>query len=186
VPLPSQFNPRISPAVQSVVLKALEKDPSERFQQATELSATLDLAVAAQTPVLPERQPSGPHPTPGRASAGPRGSAVRCPRCHQPNAANQRFCSSCGLPLGQAPYGQTPSGGPAPHAGPAQQTGRFVRCPHCQSLNRPIDRYCTTCGSTLPAGVPVGAPSGGVSCQGCGARNAPNQRYCTTCGQPIA
>jgi serine/threonine-protein kinase len=190
VPLPSQFNPRISPAVQSVVLKALEKDPSERFQQATELSAALDLAVAAQTPVLPgvpERRLSGPlsmpHQTAGRApaSGGQRSGAVHCPRCHQPNPPQQRFCSSCGLPLGQLP-----TGAPAPRSGPAQPSGQLVRCPHCHSLNRPIDRFCTTCGSTLTTSVPIGAPSGGVSCHACGSRNGPTQRFCTTCGQPLA
>ena len=33
VPPPSRLNPRISPAVQAVVLKALEKNPADRFSR---------------------------------------------------------------------------------------------------------------------------------------------------------
>jgi eukaryotic-like serine/threonine-protein kinase len=188
VPPPSQFNPRISPAVQSVVLKAVEKDPSERFQRALELSAALDLAVAAQTPVPPgarEWPTSGPassvHVVAGRAPASrvSRERIVYCPRCHEPNASGQRFCTSCGMPL--AP---TPSAQPAPPSGPPQGTGRRVSCPRCQALNRPIDRFCTSCGHALAVGAEVG-PSVAPICRSCGARNATGTRFCTQCGQPL-
>ncbi|MBF6591453.1 MAG: protein kinase [Ktedonobacterales bacterium] len=180
VPPPSQFNPRISPAVQSVILKALEKDPAERFQQAVELSQALDLAVAAQAPMAAgERRLSGPlsvpHPTASRApaSGGPRPAAVLCPHCHQPNAPQQRFCSSCGTA-----FGPMPSGDPAPHSGPGQGTGRWVQCPRCRVLNRPMDRFCTHCGLGLPS-LAI------VTCRACGAQSAANQRVCSACGRPL-
>ena len=200
VPPPSQFNPRISPAVQSVVLKALEKDPSDRFQQATELSAALNLAVAAQTPMRSasaERRLSGtlsapvsgpfsapasaPLPMAGRApsSEPARARAVRCQRCGQHNATSQTFCSSCGQPLGAAPTGPL-----APHSTPAQITGRWIACPQCRSLNHAQDHFCTSCGQTLAGGALI-SQQVVVVCRGCGQRSAPGQHYCTRCGQPL-
>jgi serine/threonine protein kinase len=169
-PPPSRFNPRISPAVQSVVLKALEKSPADRFQKATELSVALDMAVAAQAPMqMPSGRPA-PQPTPPRAP--PAYPTTVCPRCAHPNNAGQRFCSACGEPLGA---GQRP-----PQPAPNQQaTGSWTTCPHCHSMNKAINRFCTQCGGNLLVGV---AP---VVCRGCGARNSPAQRFCTTCGASL-
>ncbi len=169
-PPPSRFNPRISPAVQSVVLKALEKSPADRFQKATELSTALDMAVAAQAPMqLPTGRPA-PQPASMRAPAAY--PATVCPRCAHPNNASQRFCSACGEPLGA---GQRP---PQPAPNP-QATGSWLTCPHCHSMNKAINRFCTQCGGNLLVGV---AP---VVCRGCGARNSPAQRFCTTCGTSL-
>jgi serine/threonine protein kinase len=126
-PAPSALNPHVSPAVQSVVMKALEKDPANRFQKAIEMAVALDQAVAAQTPV----------------SGGPRVAPpmLRCPRCQAINAGNQQFCSTCGFafgpPLGSN-YPQAPSAGSG-----------YVICPACRVPNRAIDRYCTQCGQAL-------------------------------------
>jgi serine/threonine-protein kinase len=171
-PPPSRLNPRISPAVQSVVLKALEKSPADRFQKATDLAAALDLAAAAQAPLaIPAGQPA-PRPTPPRAP--PAYPPVICPTCHQANGAQQRFCSTCGQPLVQGPRPQQPFAGQ-----PAQATGSWVTCQHCQSLNKPINRFCTQCGGNLLVGV---APR---TCRACGSRNSPAQHFCTTCGAPL-
>ncbi len=43
-PVPSSINPKVSPALDAVVLKALAKDPTQRFQSAAEMSAALDAA----------------------------------------------------------------------------------------------------------------------------------------------
>ncbi|MEO7198355.1 MAG: PASTA domain-containing protein [Solirubrobacterales bacterium] len=45
-PAPSSINPAISPALDAVVLRALEKDPADRFASAAEMSAALDAAEA--------------------------------------------------------------------------------------------------------------------------------------------
>jgi serine/threonine-protein kinase len=50
LPLPSQLDPSIPPALETVVLRALAKEPDDRFQTAEEMSAALEQAEAA----LPE------------------------------------------------------------------------------------------------------------------------------------
>ena len=42
---PSSINPRVSPALDAVVMRALEKDPGERFQSADAFIAALDAAM---------------------------------------------------------------------------------------------------------------------------------------------
>ncbi len=171
VPPPSRLNPRISPAVQSVVLKALEKDPAERFQEAAEMAIALEQAVAAQMPVgtaADHRRATG-----HLASVAPATpSAVLCPRCHARNASTQRFCSTCGSPLNantpQRATG-TPATGGIPTGAPA------VLCPSCRSANVASNRFCTRCGHSL-----------GVPCPRCGSRNAPSARFCRACGQTLA
>ncbi|MEW5719479.1 MAG: protein kinase, partial [Chloroflexota bacterium] len=49
-PPPRQFNPNISEAMQAVILKALAKEPSARFQTGDELARAFDAAVRALTP----------------------------------------------------------------------------------------------------------------------------------------
>jgi serine/threonine protein kinase len=157
VPLPSKLNPRISPAVQSVVMKALEKDPADRFQKATDMAVALEQAVAAQVPIASitgrhasvgadqaqEVASSGPPPAPGNNPV-PRSTPPRAP------------------------------GGPYP-----QQPGGLILCPSCRAANQPYNRFCTTCGYSLLAGV------AGFTCQACGARNSAGQRYCTACGHQL-
>jgi serine/threonine-protein kinase len=43
-PVPSTINPRVSPALDAIVLKALAKDPAQRFQSAAEMAAALEAA----------------------------------------------------------------------------------------------------------------------------------------------
>jgi serine/threonine protein kinase len=182
VPPPNQFNPRISPAVQSVVLKALYKDPAQRFQQATEMATALEQAVAAQIPVTPgpsaaPHHPLGAPPPYGQgvaSGARPPAPSVYCPQCRQPNAPLQRFCSHCGTPLGTS---GPPPGLQAGANGTAGMPYAQVACPRCRAPNPSINRFCTRCGYQF------GTP--GVACQGCGALNAPNQRFCTTCGRSL-
>ena len=42
VPPPSQSNPQVTPALDAIVLRALDRDPARRFSSATELAAALD------------------------------------------------------------------------------------------------------------------------------------------------
>ena len=178
-PPPSQLNPRISPAVQSVILKALEKNPADRFQKATELAGALEQAVAAQTPVPASSERKSAPPAPGGGSAqaayeqlAPQApGTLLCPRCHQPNAPQLRFCSACGQPL--APGLQ------APRAAYQQPTDSWVNCPQCHAPNPGINRYCTSCGHSLMPGV------AGFTCRVCGQRNPAGKRFCTSCGAPL-
>jgi len=171
---PSQLNPRISPAVQAVVMKALEKDPADRFQQATEMSIALDQAVAAQGPLPPVERRQAPHTAP-IPSAAPRPAGVVCPRCHAVNGAHQRFCSTCGQPL--MPGLPAPTSGQ--RAATAPMTGGVLSCPHCQATNPALNRFCTACGYSLLQGV------AGKQCRNCGARNRAGVNFCTSCGEPL-
>jgi serine/threonine protein kinase len=182
VPPPSQRNPRISPAVQAVVMKALEKDPTQRFQTATDMAITLEQAVAAQAPVGPltGRQPMPaarvtgmPQPQPQRQQAS-LPLPVICPRCRQPNAPMQRFCSACGWQLAPAP----PTVAPQQYQHP-QPTGSYVTCPACHAMNQAINRFCTTCGQSLLVGV------AGLHCRVCGKTNPAGTRFCTACGHSL-
>lgn len=166
VPLPSRRNPRISPAVQAVVMKALEKDPSERFQQATDMALALAEAMASQMPIpgpMP-RTTAGLAPTPG----------PNCPQCGATNAPHQRFCTTCGAPLGSGAVVVPRK--PVPSAGGVES---WVTCPDCHQPNRALDRFCTSCGHSLLTGVV------GHNCSRCGTRNAAGVRFCTKCGASI-
>ncbi len=174
-PLPSALNPRLSPAVQSVILKALEKDPADRFQKATELAAALEMAVESQTPVKLSNRPLAQPTAPPRPQPQPQYPIIVCPRCRHQNAATQRFCSACGESL--------IPGQPAPAANvvypPPQQGGSWVSCPGCGAPNPPLNRYCNACGVSLLAGV------AGFTCRQCGTRNPAGKRFCTQCGAPL-
>jgi eukaryotic-like serine/threonine-protein kinase len=66
---PGSLRPGIPRGVEAVVLKALTRDPEDRFQTAEEMSAALDRAVpaAVRSPTGPRR---GQRPAPSRAPAG--------------------------------------------------------------------------------------------------------------------
>ncbi len=54
VPLPSTIQPDLSPELEQVIVKALAKDPADRFQSVQEMMASFDAAVGlASEPILP-------------------------------------------------------------------------------------------------------------------------------------
>jgi len=61
-PRPSSINPKVSPALDAVVLKALAKDPAARYGSAAEMAAALDAAMAD-----PDRAPAVGPPDEGRS-----------------------------------------------------------------------------------------------------------------------
>src|SRR5918994_4970421 len=62
---PSQLNPAVSPALDAVVLRALEKDPAARFADADEFAAALMDARAQPTVVAAKEVRLEPYPMPG-------------------------------------------------------------------------------------------------------------------------
>ncbi|HEX8996384.1 MAG TPA: serine/threonine-protein kinase [Ktedonobacterales bacterium] len=172
-PLPSIYNPRISPAVQAVTLKALEKDPANRFQDAMDMAVTLEQAAATQMPLPPV--------TDRHTSHGPsvNGGTIPCPHCQSPNFPTQRFCSSCGLPLDPSQARQA-SGKVAALPQTQPPVGAVITCPNCQAPNQMLNRFCTRCGFNLLRGV------AGRRCLRCGGQNSPGARFCTTCGVTLA
>lgn len=63
-PSPTSLNPRLSPGLESVIAKTIEKDPGQRYQSAGELQAALAGISAASSgvidPVLPRRTKRSP------------------------------------------------------------------------------------------------------------------------------
>ena len=49
VPPPSKVSPAVSPKLEAVILKALQKDPKQRYQRAEEMNADLALLHSGQS-----------------------------------------------------------------------------------------------------------------------------------------
>lgn len=171
-PPPSAINPRISPAVQAVVLKALAKEPAYRFQHALEFASALEQAVDAQSA---ERGSAATRRNIGQMQRAVASDTLPCPRCTALNRASQLYCSTCGASLGAQPR-RTAIHDMAPRRLTSAPTTGVV-CQACAASNYPNNRFCTTCGQPL-------TPTG-ITCRTCGAPNVPGQRYCTTCGHSL-
>ena len=52
VPLPTRLNSRLSPRMEGIILKALEKDPENRYQSARELAVDLRRLSASEVPAM--------------------------------------------------------------------------------------------------------------------------------------
>ncbi|MER7419837.1 Stk1 family PASTA domain-containing Ser/Thr kinase [Micromonospora peucetia] len=74
-PTPSDINPDVNPAVDAIVLKALSKNPLNRYQSAGEMRADLLRAAAGRpvmaTPVLPQEETAQLAPTAAGYGGGP-------------------------------------------------------------------------------------------------------------------
>jgi serine/threonine protein kinase len=147
VPAPTMHNPRISPAVQSVILKALQKRPEQRFQTAREMAQALAEAIQAN----PMRAPSRP-------------VTVMCEQCNMQNPVGMNFCQRCGTNLRGGPPAPLPSSIGA-HLPPAT-------CLRCGAVNPGMNKFCTRCGNRLTAVVcpNCGRPNapGQSQCVACG------------------
>ena len=79
-PTPSDINPDVTPAVDAIVLKALAKNPLNRYQSAGEMRADLLRAAAGRpvlaTPVMREDETARDGPGRRRAATRPAGAAA--------------------------------------------------------------------------------------------------------------
>ena len=84
-PDPRELAPErdFAPAVVELLLRALAKIPSERFQTAAEFNEAMQLALL------------GEPPSRGRLSS----EHVRCPKCNALVERSQKFCGECGGPM---------------------------------------------------------------------------------------
>lgn len=121
LPPPRRLNPAISPEVEQVLFKALEKEPEKRFQRASELAMAFWEACKAS-----------------------QAEAIKCARCGASLKPGQRFCRRCGAPLA-FPEAISP-----PLAIPEEEislTG--LSCPQCKAPLAPWQNLCPRCGFIL-------------------------------------
>jgi tetratricopeptide (TPR) repeat protein/predicted Ser/Thr protein kinase len=97
-------NPQISPAVETIVIKAMQLDPNRRFQSATAMQSALQSCLPA--PVSATNHAAGANHTPAAPAApGPGATLVVpvggkvCPDCGYINRPTAKFCALDGKPL---------------------------------------------------------------------------------------
>jgi len=98
---PRALNPAIDPAIEAVILRAMEKDPAKRFQSMRELLQALVPAAAGDLS--------------GAVATSPTLAASRAPSLQ---------------PRSHAPISGGPSSPPAPRVAPAEATGPFPHATH--------------------------------------------------------
>ncbi len=131
---PRELNSTISPALEAVILKALAKNPADRFATGVALADALEEALQLSSPVLsqpeqpvsqPEALPSAPPPSiqplPGSQPSRPSQPAPSAPRA----ASQPRKASSGSQPLPPPPaavYQERQQSHPSRPAPPLQST----------------------------------------------------------------
>lgn len=107
----SNLNPNCPPKLEAVVMRALKKNPDERFNRAAEMGHALTAAIRdAERPAAPKIVDGSP-----AAAPAPNGVAAPqsqpCRHCAKPMPPGSRVCPSCGrsetaplsIPMPQAP-----------------------------------------------------------------------------------
>ncbi len=79
---PTRHNPRVTPALEQVIMQAMELDPRRRFSSAQEMLQALQACLS------------------GRPAPAPVSTAEpTCPRCRTVNRSGAKFCLACGTRL---------------------------------------------------------------------------------------
>jgi len=180
VPPPTLFNPRISLAVQAVILRALAKEPGQRFRQATDLAAALEHAANSSQ--------AGAGGMPGQFGSEQQVLLLVCPQCGTNSKPQMRFCRRCGGSLSGVEPRPVPlsPGGRGRSSMALSKAGAWTQvCPSCQAPNTATNKFCMKCGSRLP-GIPAETGSAMLPCPVCGHQNLPGRNFCTRCGQPLS
>ncbi|QBD79039.1 hypothetical protein EPA93_24860 [Ktedonosporobacter rubrisoli] len=125
-PRPRALNPAIHPAIEHVILKALMKNPQNRYQRASDMAEALKQAQANTAPPVSYYNLPGssifnrPKPPMVNSQLYAR---YTCFNCQHPNKPQMRFCTRCGYPMNQ--------------------------CAACGNHNPANNRFCTQCGQPL-------------------------------------
>jgi len=141
-PLPRSINASIPMAIEQIILKALKKNPLQRFQTAGEMRDTLTQTlkainaqqqanhansvinnIGANYPGPPPITPYQPPHITSMESYAP--LSYPCFNCQSPNKPQVRYCTRCGFILNQ--------------------------CTVCGNPNPVSNRFCTKCGRPLAA-----------------------------------
>lgn len=99
-------NPRVSPIVEQVIIKAMQQDPGKRFQNAEAMRVALQQCLPNQGASTTIQIPAMSSPNATiivNASGGPSALAqgVICPKCGFANRPGAKFCKRDGQPLVQ-------------------------------------------------------------------------------------
>ncbi len=145
-PRPRALNPAIHPAMEAVILTALQKNPFQRYQTAHAMADALNHALNIIS-------------NPSMSNYYSNSSPIPIPPITQPNPV---------LPAYQAPTTIQP-----PQQLSPQVNGRpdiLYQCFNCQHMNKPQVRYCTRCGYLLNQCTVCGErnPVGNRFCTACG------------------
>jgi serine/threonine-protein kinase len=184
VPPPTLFNPRISAPVQAVILRALAKEPAQRFQHATDLATALEYAASGSST-------GGTGEMVGQFTSETNGvrqtTVLICPQCGTMSKPQMRFCRRCGQGLsGIEPRSVTVAPSGVGRSGSYSKLGSWAQiCQVCQAPNAPVSKFCTKCGNRLP-GTSVESGAVMLTCAACGMQNLPGRNFCTRCGRQLA
>lgn len=140
-PRPRLLHPTISPAFEDVILTAMNKQPQQRYQRASDMADAIEHAHAYSSPSAnpismrsygntPVVGQYADNQTPATPQTGRDGFAYNqmqmaytCPNCQFLNRGQTRFCTRCGLSLNP--------------------------CRVCGANNPANNRFCTKCGQSL-------------------------------------
>jgi len=162
-PRPRLLNPAISPAVERVILTALQKDPAQRFPRAIEMGKALEIARMPTSYSTPSQMsPAMPQMSPSRLFQ--QGGYPAHTTQPAPPSSQQVQRGTVPLPVPLSPSSR-------PH--PATTLPMLFICPQCYYQNKPYERFCTRCGSPLNP------------CPRCANPNLARHRFCTNCRQPL-
>ena len=131
-PPPRSLNPQLPEPLEDVILKALEKNPDQRFPTAAMLAQALEgISTGAEAAVVSgpresevslvtQYQKSLAKPQPEERATSLYPSTLFCPSCGARNRAGDRFCAGCGatLPLPEEIPASAPPSPPPPQTRP--------------------------------------------------------------------
>jgi serine/threonine-protein kinase len=135
-PAPSSLRPELPKAVDAVVLRALRKDPAERFASAGALAAALDKAWPAESAPAPAPVPAKAKPapvsTPAPAKAKPAPAPVPVPAPAKAKPAPAKAAPASRAPTPQTPPPASrlppPASAPKPRRSPRILVGLITAC----------------------------------------------------------
>ena len=145
-PRPRALNPAIHPAMEGVILTALQKNPFQRYQTARAMADALThaLNIISNPSMSNYYSNSSPVPVPPAAQPSPAFSPYQAPTTIQPPQQLSPLING--------------------------RQDILYQCFNCQHMNKPQVRYCTRCGYLLNQCTVCGErnPVGNRFCTACG------------------
>lgn len=94
-PVPNilELQPELPPGCNTVMVRALAKEPDQRYSTATALAAALAQTIALKSTSQPVGEP------PLQPTPLPAGRELVCPSCRLSNPVEKRYCIGCGVQL---------------------------------------------------------------------------------------